>query len=345
MEPDLPFSMQTRQSDRTGPAKKNNPYGDGCVVDRIDLKKIVEELVGLEEIPASQDIDIVDDQDKNWIDDRSKPEMEFDDEQQQSYEQELTSLRVLEWLTVMTSDSKETSVTFQDVDHESKKYMKNVKDDHSWAAQEGQLLILASKLNGMRSTGTSMGIFVRGVGVRFTHSEKLIIKKFKIARKTGKLKVEVDEGPKEPDIGRVVELYFNLRNEYSTSIKLTDSDCILTDRTCAIAITADMSFRTALAADFKKAYKNIDFLWKQIPGKGDVAASPPAASQIPGMYLRFSEDLFLSLTRLRDFLEERGDERTLTSGVRPKPRTTATSGAVCADTCNLFILNLPKKYY
>ena len=40
--------------------------------------------MGLEEIPASQHIDIVDDQDKEWIDDRSKPEVEFDDEQQQT---------------------------------------------------------------------------------------------------------------------------------------------------------------------------------------------------------------------------------------------------------------------
>ena len=40
--------------------------------------------MGLEEIPASQHIDIVDEQDKEWIDDRSKPEVEFDDEQQQT---------------------------------------------------------------------------------------------------------------------------------------------------------------------------------------------------------------------------------------------------------------------
>ena len=40
--------------------------------------------MGLEEIPASQHIDIVDDQDKEWIDDRSKIEVEFDDEQQQT---------------------------------------------------------------------------------------------------------------------------------------------------------------------------------------------------------------------------------------------------------------------
>ena len=65
-------------------------------MDRIDLKKIVEEAVGLQEITVSQDIDRVDDHHDEWVDDWSKPEVEFDDEQQQSYEQNLTNLCVLE---------------------------------------------------------------------------------------------------------------------------------------------------------------------------------------------------------------------------------------------------------
>ena len=88
LEPDISFTIQTRQSDRTRLTKKYNPYGDDFVVDRMDLKKIVDELVGLKEITVSQDIDIVDDRDEEWIDDRTKPEVEFDDEQQQFYEQD-----------------------------------------------------------------------------------------------------------------------------------------------------------------------------------------------------------------------------------------------------------------
>ena len=106
-------------------------------------------------------------------------------------------------------------------------------------------------------------------------------------------------------------------NEYSSSIILTESDFIITYRLCAIAITAEMSFKTALTADFKREYKNIEFLWKQRPGIGGIAALPPAASQIPGKYLCFlvtratekrhvdTENLVLSWTRLRDFLAER----------------------------------------
>ena len=284
MEPDLPFTIQTRQKDGTRPRKKYSPYGDDFVVDRIDLKKIVEEVVGLEEITVSQDIDIVDDRDDEWVDDWSKPEIEFDDEQQQSYEQDLTNLRVLEWLNETTPDPEETSVTIQDVDRESMKYIKTERDDPSWAAEEGRLLIPASNLDlipGMRSPGTSIDIFVRGVGVGLTHTENLIIKKLRIARETGDLEAKTGDEPKKPDIGRVVESYFNLPNEYSSNIILADSDFILTNRTCAIAITADTSFRTALAADFKREYKNVEFLPKQRPEIGGVAALPPAASQIP----------------------------------------------------------------
>ena len=79
LEPDLLFTMQTRQSDGTRPRKKYNPYSDDFVVERIDRKKIVEEMVGLEGITVSQDIDIKDDHHQEWIEDRSKPEVEIDD--------------------------------------------------------------------------------------------------------------------------------------------------------------------------------------------------------------------------------------------------------------------------
>ena len=139
----------------------------------------------------------------------------------------------------------------------------------------------------MRSMGTSMDNFVRGVEIKITHTENFCNKNLRIARETGDLEAETGEVPKKPDIGRVVESYFNLPNEYSSSILLTDRDFILTNRTCAIAITADMSFKTALAADFKREYKNIELPWKQRPGIGGVAALPPAASEIPGKYLCF----------------------------------------------------------
>ena len=174
-----------------------------------------------------------------------------------------------------------------------------------------------------------------GSGGRTYQTENLVIKKLRVARERRDLEAETGKEPKKPDIGRVVESHFNLPNDYSSNIILTDSDFILTNRTCATAITADMSFRTALAADFKREYKNIEFIWKQRPGVGGVAALPPAAYQIPRNYLCFlvtratekqhvdPENLVLSLTRLIDFLA---------SGVRSKQRMTAPSGIVCACT-------------
>ena len=143
----------------------------------------------------------------------------------------------------MTSDPKETSVTIQHVDRGSMKYVKTERDDPPWAITHSGFQPQFDIRYAI--DGDVDGYFVRGVGVRLTHTENLLIKKLRIARETGDLEAETDEDPKKPDIERVVESYFSLPNEYSSSITLTDGDFILTNRTCAIAITADMSFKTA----------------------------------------------------------------------------------------------------
>ena len=99
---------------------------------------------------------------------------------------------------------------------------------------------------------------------------------------------------------------------------ITDSEFILSDKTSAICITADTSFNTRLEADFKREYQNVEFLFRQRTGLGGMAALSPSVSQVPGKYLcilvtRVSErnrikpeHVVLALTRLRDFLVERG---------------------------------------
>ena len=78
-----------------GHGKKYKPYGDDFVVDRRYPKKKIEDHVGLEGLTVSQELNIVDDQDKEWIDDRSKPEIEFDDD--------------------LTTEPKESSLTIQNM--------------------------------------------------------------------------------------------------------------------------------------------------------------------------------------------------------------------------------------
>ena len=124
------------------------------------------------------------------------------------------------------------------------------------------------------------------MGVGLTHTENLIIKKLKPARENGELETE-GENAKKPSFGQIFGSFFDLPNHYSNNIVIKDSDFILTERTCALAITAHVSFKPALAADFKREYKNIEFLWQQRPGVGGMIVLPPVASQIPGKYLCF----------------------------------------------------------
>ena len=199
--------------------KQEEIQSEDFVVDRIVVSDMMDSLVGLDEVAVLEEIDLGNDMDQDWIDDRSEPEVDFEPEAEQTHEQELTNLRVLEWLHDLPTDPKETILTIQDVDKDGIKY---VSHDNT----ESNLDLLDFG----RSTGTSMDIFVWGVGVGLTHTENLIIKKLKSARETGELETE-GENAKKPPFGRIFESYFDLPNHYSNNIVITDSDFILTERT------------------------------------------------------------------------------------------------------------------
>ena len=78
--------------------------------------------------------------------------------------------------------------------------------------------------------------------------------------------LELDEEEAESTIGWNFKTKFEIPNEHSENIVITDSDFILSDRTSAICITADMSFKSILEADFKREYQNVEFLFSQRPG-------------------------------------------------------------------------------
>ena len=86
----------------------------------------------------------------------------------------------------------------------------------------------------------------------------------------------MDQEEAEPTIGRNFKIKFEIPNEYSENILITDSDFILLERTSAIYITADMSFNTRLEADFKREYQNVEFLFRQRPRLGGMAALAPS---------------------------------------------------------------------
>ena len=47
---------------------------------------------------------------------------------------------------------------------------------------------------------------------------------------------------------------------------ITDIEFILSGRTSAICIAADMSFKTELEAVFKREYQNVELVFRQRPG-------------------------------------------------------------------------------
>ena len=168
VQPDFPFTMETRQSKEGRNKKKYKPYGEDFVIDRIVLSIMMESLVGLDEVAVPQEIDLVNDMDQDCFDDRSEPEVEFEPEVEQTHEQELTKLRVLEWLHDLPADPKQTILTIQDVDKDGIKNVSYDNTESNWVALDGPLRVPESNLDLLdfgRSTGTSMEVFVRGVGV------------------------------------------------------------------------------------------------------------------------------------------------------------------------------------
>ena len=112
---------------------------------------------------------------------------------EQSHEQELTNLRVLQWLHELSADPKETVLAMQDMDQSRIKYISYDSTEGNWVPTDGSLSVPESNLDLLdcgRSTETSMDILVQGVGEGLTHTENLLITKMKLARKTEKLEAE-----------------------------------------------------------------------------------------------------------------------------------------------------------
>ena len=103
--------------------------------------------MGLEEVAVQREIDLLNDMDQDWIDDRSEPEVEFEPEADQTRKQELTNLRVLEWLHDLPADPRETILTIQDVDEDGIKNVSHGNTESNWVAPDGPLRVPQSSLD------------------------------------------------------------------------------------------------------------------------------------------------------------------------------------------------------
>ena len=168
-------------------------------------------------------------------------------------------MRILEWMHDAKSKGDEEQ-RIQQVDVSAEQHVKTEDPLFGWTATDRPLEIPPDNLEPASSTGTSINIFVRGVGVGLTHTGNLMIKKLREVRETSGL--ELNEEEAVPTIGWNFKTKFEIPNEYSENILITDNDFILSDRTSAICIMADMSFKSRLEADFKKEYQNVEFLFR-----------------------------------------------------------------------------------
>ena len=314
MEPDRPIPPGTRTGNRKRTGMRYNRYGDDFLIDKTQQDKLGEELLSAGELEAEEEWQVIDDGGHYPQEDYSTPELETDMEQSEIEMRDNTNLKILEWMRDVKDENYERQ-SIQQVDVSLKKHKKTEDPLFGWTATDRPLDLPPDNLDPTSSMGTSIIIFVRGVGVGLTHTENLMIKKLKEVRETNEL--ELDEEEPEPNIGRNFKTKFEIPNEYSENIKITDSDFILSNRTSAICITADMSFKSRLKPDFKREYQNVDFLFRQRPGLGGMAALPQSVAQVPNKYLCFlvtrvnekntidPEHVMLALTRLRDFMIER----------------------------------------
>ena len=313
-EPDLSIPAGTRSGNRKRTGMRYNRYGVDFLIDKIQPDDLSKELLSLGELAADEEWQIINDNEHYPQEDYSTPERETDLEQSEIERRENTNLRILEWMRDVKNENCEGQ-SIQQVDVSAKKHKKTEGPLFGWTVTDRPLDIPPDNSDPASSTGTSINIFVRGVGVGLTHTEILMIKKLREVRETSEL--ERDEEEPEPTIGGNFKTKFEIPNEYSENVLITDSDFILSNRTCTICITADMSFKSRLEADFKREYQNVEFLFRQRPGLGGMVALPPSVAQVPGKYLCFlvtrvndrntidPEHVMLALSGLRDFMIER----------------------------------------
>ena len=314
-EPDLSMTTETKKGGRKKSGMRYNRYGDDFLIDKKQPEELGEEMVNMSDLVADEEWKIINDREHSWQEYHTSPEKEVDIEQNEIGRRENTNLRILEWMHDLEAIEKEAP-SIQQVDISAGKHVKALNSLFGWTATDRPLEKPTDNLGPAPTRRTSINIFVRGVGVGLTHTEILMIKKLREMGETNGL--ELDQEEAEPTIGRNFKTKFEIPNEYSENILITDSDFILSDRTRVICITADTTFNKRYEADFKREYQNVELLFRQRPGLGGMAALPPSVSQVPGKYLCFlvtrvgernvmdSEYVMLALTWLRDFLIERG---------------------------------------
>ena len=166
------------------------------------------------ELAADDEWQIINDNEHYPQEDYSTPEWETDLEQSEIERRENTNLRILEWMRDVKSGSGEGQ-SKQQVDVSAGEHMKTEDPLFGWTAIDRPLEIPPDNLDPAPSTGTSINIFVRGVGVGLTDTENLMIKKLREVRETSGLELDGSN----PEQGQTTRIYDPNRGKLSPGWK------------------------------------------------------------------------------------------------------------------------------
>ena len=167
MEPDRPIPPGTRTRNRKRTSMRYNRYGNYFLIDKIQPDKLGEELLSAGELEAEDEWQVIDDGGNYPQEDYSTPELETDLEQSEIERRENTNLRTLEWMREVKNENCEGQ-SIQQVNVSSKKHKKTEDPLFGWTATDRSLEIPPDNSDPTSSMGTSINIFVRGVGVGLT---------------------------------------------------------------------------------------------------------------------------------------------------------------------------------
>ena len=175
-----------------------NRYGDDFLIDKIRPDELGDELLSVGELVADDEWQIINDSEHYPKEDYSTPEQETDLEQSEIERRENTNLRILEWMRDVKSKGDEGQ-SIQQVDVSAEQHVKTEDPLFGWTATDRPLELPPDNLDPASSTGTSINIFVRGVGVGLTHTKNLMRYKLREVRGTNGL--ELGEEEAEPTKG------------------------------------------------------------------------------------------------------------------------------------------------
>ena len=151
-----------------------------------------DELLSVGELVADDEWQIINDSEHYPKEDYSTPEQETDLEQSEIERRQITNLRILEWMRDVKR-KRDEGQSIQQVDVSAEQHVKTEDPLFCWTATDRPLELPPDNLEPAFSMGTSINIFVRGVGVGLTHTKNLMIKKLREVRETSGLELGEEE--------------------------------------------------------------------------------------------------------------------------------------------------------